>query len=705
MPANFTFQDISGILLALCLYPFIFVFPGYLTGWSFNLFGFRSTASISQIVMAMSISASIVPSGLFLIHRFGSSTVAISLLLLMAVAAVYIFAGSYKKNIEDGKYIKLSMGFVLLWIFLSIAALVDLQIGDRLYFSTNSYDFTTRVSVVDAITRSGVPPVNPSYYPGQPVLLHSLYYFWYILVSVVDQMGGEWVSAYQAMIASVSWAGLVLFAALATYLHARDNLRSKETWRKSFLAMQLIAIGGLDFIMLLVITAGLNFQFDKLPFQGLIEGWNMPIMSWMNALAWVPHHLVAALACMPTILITAQHTNRRLSERVPDAIFIGLAFASAFGLSVWVMFVFAIFWVLWLAQIILKEKRYQVGSLMIFGALLGVLFVLPFIGGILQGGGYSSAAGGLPISLYVRPFRLVSLFVGSPSLLYSVMNFLFLPLNYLFELGFFFLIATLWFRDVYKAGRDSNPIFRAEVLLFLVSFVLLSFVYSTIIAINDLGIRGWLPLQFILVVWAVDVICRLPSHGAWISPDIFNRISGSKILPMALGMALLIGYLTTALEVIALRGWPILADMKIVSSTGLSPDSHLGERTFSARLAYNYLRDHINADAIVQNNPVVFLDRASGLYGNHQMAISDRTIYGVPLDVYYSMADDVGMIFTRQDLDWDFVDAKCSQYFINYIIVNDTDPLWVGLHSSQNNRSAMYMNNHYQIYRCGSNEQ
>jgi hypothetical protein len=699
---NFTIQDVLGILLALCMYPFVFVFPGYVVGWLINLFNFRDRTSMAQIIMAMCISASAVPSALFLVYRFGSAQIAIGLAILIAIVAVFLFAKSYRKFDALNGYVKVAIVFSALWLVLSIISLVDFQIGDSLYFSTNSYDFTTRVSVVNAITRSGVPPVNPSYYPGHPVLLNSLYYYWYIPVSMIDQMAGTLVSAHQAMIASVGWAGLLLFATLATYLRVRDKMPAMDASRKSLIALQLLVIGGLDFIMIFIIAASLNFQLERLPFQGHVEGWNMPIMSWMNALAWVPHHLVAALACMPCILLVVQNRPQNFFKRIPSAIFIGLAFASAFGLSVWVMFVFAIFWSLWAAVLIFKEKKYQDAAFMMLGAVLGLIFVSPFLLG-LHGGGVSSPSGGLPVEFYVRPFMIVDLLDHLPSYLSAALNILFLPVNYLFELGFFLIMAALWFQDIYHRNQDDHSIFKAEALLFAVSVLILSFVRSTIIIINDLGIRGWLPVQFLLVIWSSDVLFRPGSSQKWVFPRMLSQIKGSRLLRMVLSGVLVIGYLTMSLEFISLRGWPIFVDVKTAGINDQSrPDNSQGERTYSARMAYGYLEDHVDPRAIVQNNSLVTLDRPSGLYGNHQMVISDRTIYGVSLDTYYSLADDVGGMFSSPDLQWEFIDKKCDQYLIDYIIVSDRDPLWLGLQSSENDRPSLYQNDHYAIYACGN---
>jgi len=78
------------------------------------------------------------------------------------------------------------------------SAWYDLQWGNReLYFNVAALDQTTRVSVIDAMTRTGVPPVNSSYYLGHYVKLTFLYFFWYTLGSIIDFMGGSFIDAHR----------------------------------------------------------------------------------------------------------------------------------------------------------------------------------------------------------------------------------------------------------------------------------------------------------------------------------------------------------------------------------------------------------------------------------------------------------------------------------------------------------------------------
>ena len=179
----------------------IFIFPGHLTGWLLDIFNFRKRTPIVQIIMGMTFSLMITPAVLFLIYRFSSSKVIVVSLWVIAIISGYILFGGYKRLKPNGyredkevRTQKIAILLAIFWVIFSIFTFVNLQIDHRLYFSNNSYDLTTRVSVVDAITRTGVPPINPSYYPGKPVDLNILYYYWYILASLIDQMGGNIVS-------------------------------------------------------------------------------------------------------------------------------------------------------------------------------------------------------------------------------------------------------------------------------------------------------------------------------------------------------------------------------------------------------------------------------------------------------------------------------------------------------------------------------
>lgn len=708
---NFTMQDVLGTFVGFILYSFIMIAPGYVLGWVLNVFSFRERLPPVQYLIGIVLSNVFSPILFFLTYFYFGSTVSIIVMFVIVISWVCIVFLHYVRkespsflSTDVARYQNIALSVGIGWVVISIFLLIDIQIGQRLYFNTASYDYTTRIAVIDAITRTGVPPVNPGYFPGHPVLLTMLYYFWYVLGSLVDQLGGYWVNPQQAMIASVAWNGITLMATLVLYLRLRKSNFNKRFWRASILIPQLLLLSGLDAIPVLMISIAGRIALGFVPLAGFVEDWNMAVMSWLNAVTWVPHHVAGALACITALMtfLYAVETNRK---HLPLAALIsGTAFASAVGLSMWTMFVFAFFWIIWMALFFLK-KDFRVAIWMGLAAVLGVILVLPFLVGVFQSGNVSGDGSSLPINFFVRPFVLSKFFSFFPNWVVDSLNLLFLPINYLFELGFYFAIALLWIKE-HKSKLKVNPYFMAEGLLLVLVTILLSFMRSTIIVINDLGIRGWLFGQFILVIWAVDVLWKHMGNKNLLSISVLKRVSSSAIQGMMLTLMFVVGLLTTGLEIVSLRGWPILIDLNVAGFPSiLSSDTQLGNRTFSARQAYQVVSENISEDVVVQYNPNEYLDRPSGLYGNHQMAIADRTSYGVPVVVFKSMVEDIGTIFETEHSTWNEIDSTCNRYSIGAIILNDTDPLWSNLEGLESIRSPLYKNPYYAVFSCGLESQ
>jgi hypothetical protein len=263
-----------------------------------------------------------------------------------------------------------------------------------------------------------------------------------------------------------------------------------------------------------------------------------------------------------------------------------------------------------------------------------------------------------------------------------------LPVNYLFELGFFFMAGLLWFKINSKKDIFANPFYLAEVLLLAVSFFIGSCLRSTLITSNDLGWRAWLPGQFILLIWGVDVLEKYLPIADYKSRITVEAQKNKTILLVFLS----VGILTSLVDTGLLRfAWPIM--------TG--PKETL--KYYSARLAFDYLSDNVPEDAITQINPSNFIDRPSGLYGTHQMIVSDRTAYGVPLSNFNTLVDNVGQLFISQDIaGWSNIDILCQKYSIDVLIFEDTDPIWNSLSELKKLRSALYENSYYAIFSCGA---
>jgi len=679
---NFTLQDIFGAALAFCLFPLVIVIPGYVVGWSLDLFDFRLRQFIVRLGIGLALSFAVSPIVLYLTSSLLSFN--FTLLTLAGFAAAFVAIILKDKpvfTVEEKKQSKILFWIGIGWTAFAILSLINIQWGDKLFLSVTSFDQTTRVSIIDAMTRTGIPPINPSYYPGHPVQLTFLYYFWYILGSMIDAIGGRYIDARAALNASSVWAGLGLMAVIALYLRQRNANNGRAGWRSARIGTGLLSVSGLDIlpIILLMIRTG--------QIVGSVDVWNTWIPSWIASALWVPHHVAALIAGLSVMMLAQFARGKPASKQFVILAIAGLGFASALGLSIYVTLVFVVFWGIWLMALFFQKQDRSLILPMVFCGILAILLASPFLMGLLQGSG-SGGAGRLPIAFEIRTFLQLESFVKEwTPIARSLIMLLVLPINYIFELGFFFMAGLYWFKIKDKKNFQSNPFYSAEVILLSAAFLIGSCLRSTLITSNDLGWRAWLPGQFILLIWGVDVLENFVFTSKPVS-SITGEAKKNRNLLLAF---LSIGILTSLMDAVLLRtAWPIM--------TG--PD--VTRKYYSARLVYDYLRDNIPADVITQNNPLMYTDRPSGLYGTHQMVISDRTAYGVPADVFTNLTDRVGVIFMNENInDWQFTDEVCRKHSIDILIVEDTDPFWNNISSLKVQRSPLYENTHYALFTCG----
>ena len=556
---NFSLRDLIGSTLAFLIFPTIYVVPGYVIGWIFDLLDFRRRLPATRFVIGIVFSISLSPIITFLTWSLISVQAAFVVLALFVVIFVIILLKT-ERITASGETTRLqvfSICAAAAWSILSLISLIDIQWGDRLYYSVVAYDFTTRVTIINAMTRSGVPPINPSYFPGHPIHLTYLYYFWYIPCSLVDQIGGAWVDGRDAMIASVAWCGLGLMATIALYLRQRNPGKQLMPWKAGLLGSGLLLVSGLDFIPALFLMIRSRLSTGSSFLLGDIEHWNEQITAWIGALSWVPHHVAAMIACLSAIMLAQSARGKSTSRKMVLMTLAGLAFASAVGLSIYVTLVFVLFWGIWIIIQYLQRQR-GLSLAMAFSGIVALIAISPFLAGLV-GGEVSSLGSGLPIAFAVRIFGPVAPYIQNfPSIVSNIVYLLFLPVNYLLELGFFFIVGLLWMQQNGKVGWQNNPYYVAEVTLIIVVILIGSFIRSTVIGSNDLGWRVWLFGQFVLLIWAVDVITR-------IYPDLkVQRGSAMTYINWknwgSLRILLILGLITTILDVALLRIWPMFVD-------------------------------------------------------------------------------------------------------------------------------------------------
>ena len=79
------------------------------------------------------------------------------------------------------------------------------------------------------------------------------------------------------------------------------------------------------------------------------------------------------------------------------------------------------------------------------------------------------------MSFIVRKFHPIMGFIDTqPMWKQNIVNLILLPLNYLFELGFFFLIGLEWWQNRRRLRWRMNPYKTAEVILLATTVILVT---------------------------------------------------------------------------------------------------------------------------------------------------------------------------------------------------------------------------------------
>ena len=692
MLTNFTILDLIGSVEAsLLLGLFIFV-PGYVIGWATNVFLFRRRRLVTQLALSTPLAAAVVPIVVYLLGRypgalwtfFGIVWVAFAILILRYWKQFW-----HERATLLPRKFWIATCFAVIWALVAIASLVDLQFKNRVYFSVAAYDYSLRTAITAEAART-IPPGNPFFASTPPVPL-KYHYFWMLICSLPVRLAH--LSPRAAMYGGTVWAGIILMSLIAIctkfFVRARENIE-----RKVLIGCGLLLVTGLDILP----TLYLYFHMDSITPD--MEWWNEQITSWVDALLWTPHHIIALVACMVGFLLLREPTARK-SDRLVAILVAGFAFASAAGLSVLVTFTFALFIVLLLPFAILRRWSDDVFGLTAAG-VIALLLALPFLK-ILAGPGVSGGGGSFAM-VSVRGFPL-GVQVVADMLKRNPQGLLFLclpllPLNYFLELGFFFLVGMLRMRAI---RRNQVPMSRTEEtawLMVFTSFLVGTFLRSTTIGSNDLGWRCFLLAQLVLLLWGAGMV---EEWWARVRPDY------SRVWLRFAQVCMVLGIIGTLYQATMLRIYPILhddpnMDPKLFDWVYL--DQKLGERTYALRSVYESLNQSLPARSIVQYNPYAVSLIPHQIYSGHDIAIGGPdcvTVFGGDLNTCGPRIKDVVPLYRDPTPALNaHVDDVCRAYGISVMLVDNTDPVWNHRDSWVWTRTPLLANDYVRAFACGT---
>jgi hypothetical protein len=673
MPAhNFTLADLRACAAAFALFPLYVAVPGYVAAWLLDLFEFRRRTASFRLALSIPLSISLCPIAVYFVGGW-------LFWPIWLVFAVSLWWGR-RFRLPAAPRSLLIPALAGAWIVLAMLSLVDLQMGNRLYYSVIGYDYSIRVEMIHSLATTGIPPRTPFFFPGHDVLLR-YHYFWLILCSQVARMG---FSARQALSAGTPWCGLGLMGLVALYLRLFSPLGAARLRRRTSIAIALLGVTGLDILPALLLIVLKVAGLSGMIFPSM-EWWNEQVDGWVYTMLWEPHHLSGLIACFTGFLCLWRAPEEPGRGLWKNSIVAGVAFATAVGSSIHIVFVFAIFLAVWTVITMLKRWQADVKAAIVAGVTC-VALAFPYLRSITGAG-----SGGPPLEWTVRTFILPEYFMrafGMHGLQIKVADLVLLPVNYGIELGLFFAVG--WWR--WKTWRAKGyALERQDVAagaMIGVSVVICTFLRSSLISNNDLGWRGFLIAQFALLVWAADMLADWP------------QVPHRALLALLIGL----GAAGTVYDLAILRFYPVLADRGAVPMLPwMSPDRQLGRRNLAVREAFEWARAATGPSAIVQYNPEVQVQETAGLLYAERQAVAAEThcltTFGGDPHECAPLAESLKQLFSASG-DAQAYQRVCSTLPIDILVAKDIDPAWGNHESWVWREQPVFANDYVRLFRC-----
>ncbi len=650
---HYTLIDVLGAFGAFLLFPLVLIIPGYILGHFTNLLRFQSQSFFFRLSLALLISIACCPIVFYLSAKLGGMGTVWSLLAASWICFIILVLN--RKVFGEGigqEFRKHGRFIFVLAVCLAITTfyMVDVVVEGRLVRSLLSYDYTKHTSVTNIISMTGVPPVNPSYYPGQPVELF-YYYFWFLICSLVDVLGGSFITARYAVYGSILWGEIALVLTFLLYLKKQGSILGIKS-KHYKLGLLLLLVTGFDFIpaisgYLLHNTAGPGGALIP-----SIEWWNDQISAWISAIVWVPHYIASFVCCMFAFLLINERFTAGDSKnaRLILMTVAVLALASSFGMSIWITFTAAVILSVWMVATVWLDRKEELLPLVLLG-LSTAIVLAPFIVDLYGAQSLEKS----PLAFSVRRFIILER-LGFTGVSETLVRLFSLPINYLIELGFFFFGGWLYVSYRKSQGGKLTREEQFLLLMFLVTVVLCTFVKSNV-KNNDLGWRGFMFAQFALLLWSIPICMKCLG-----SKDYPKLVLDKSMRVVLIGM-LALGITSNVYEAGVLRIFSF---------------AEHDDYGYALRETYEWVEKSTESDVITQHNPILEIDHFHSLYGNRQVVVSDTTLgqlYGVDREEFFDTFDPILDVFTGVN-SLSSVKSVVSDYNIDILIAKRADPVW-----------------------------
>jgi hypothetical protein len=425
-----------------------------------------------------------------------SPMAAIASAALCAVAAGFSLA--LRAPASDGE----NLPVIPLWAFaaaailalIPAAAILPKSSGDAVWLAEPIFDHA-KISIVDAMARLGLPPINPIFgEAGAPDRL-AYYYLWHF--SAAEVALALSASGWEADI------GLTWFTAFASL----SLMMGVAVWlaKRSAAAIWVVVLAAAASLWVT-----LYWIFGVEDFRPVLQ-WPIGMAGWLFQATWVPQHLMAASCVVTAMLLMARYAQRQSAWLVlPLALLIAAGFESSTFVG-GVTFALA---ALCAAPVILtateptRRLRFTIG--LAIAALPVLCLAAPFIHDQLAT--VRARSNGSPI--VIGPYEVFGEFI--PRTLRRVLD---LPAYWLIilpiELPAAYLAGIIALTAALRAALPRPEKLTVAIFACLAgaSLAISWLLVSTLADNNDLRLRAIIPAEIVLIVGVAAMAAGQRSAG------------------------------------------------------------------------------------------------------------------------------------------------------------------------------------------------
>jgi len=681
--------------LAVCLYPLFLVIPGYSLAWWLDLCEFRRRTWAFRWALSLCVGMGVCPIGTFLAERFGTSRLAWAIYTAAWAYFAVVMARGWRawRTIRISRQDAVVAAILVAWVAVALVSLVDLQSGYKDYYPVPARDSSLRAGFTGALA-AGIPPHNPYYFPGHPVPLR-YHYFWMIPGALVERLAGGAVGPQHAWFAGAAWSGIGMMALVALSFRILFYRGPGSFRRRTMAGILLLAVTGLD-----ILPAAIGWILRSLGMERAvtpsIDWWNEQVDGFPSTAIWVAHHLAGLVVSITVFLLLWEGARvRGWSARVRHAVVAGVALGSAVGLSIYVTLVFSVFLGVW-TLVAAARKWWREAAAYAIAGIVAMACAAPYLLRLAgPGSGSGSGTGAAPLQFAVRQFSPAGVALQALGITQgwrvSLTYLILLPANYFLEFGFFFVAGRLWWQ------RRPRPLPRAELALAILlgtSLLICTFVRSSVVYANDLGWRGILLAQFVLVLWGADAITGETGPLA----------ASTRRTLVVLGI---LGMAGVVYDIGLLRLYPVAADRGVLAMLPwMAPDHRLGERNYAQREAYEWVARNSAAGARIQFNPrVEYQDTPAFLYAGRQIVAADEgclATFGGPVAECLPILDTLHRLYPQAgEAAPETIAAACASLPVDILVAKDTDEVWSDPRSWVWREQPVFANTFMRLFACG----